>query len=544
MRRLNETTKYAFYGAAFGICFPLGSTLFLYLVGELGRPAGAWDALRLAHLNKLLFVIDTAPFFLGLFASLAGARQDRLRRFSESLEQQVLEKTQSLRLALENERKAIETIAHVAEHDPLTGLLNRRRFEKELERWIQYAERYERAGTLVFVDMDQFKRINDGYGHAAGDKYLQHVAETMTKTLRTTDIAARWGGDEFAILLPETTGDNAIAVANKLLHNLALNPCAVANESVIPSASFGLAYFPHHAKNTADLLAYADAAMYDAKEAGRGCWRLYSASASAVERIQAHIQWETRVRRALEHDQFVLLYQPVLHIKTKETCGYEALLRMEDRDGQLIGPGLFLESAERGGLGAAIDFMVLRKTSRRVVSLTDRTGGPWLSMNLGDSTLQDKRLAAQIQETLKDNPTLRGKLRFEVREQSALQNMPRLRELAKAIGGDAALILDDFGLGPVAFQFLEDLGVKMIKIDASIVREVQTSRAAHKLLRNIAATAHDYGIEVVAKFVEHIDTLPFLQKLGVDYAQGFAIGRPLESIEQIRNVAKGGAHSP
>lgn len=534
MRRPSEATKYAFYGAAFGACFPLGSALLLYLMDRLGNPSGAIDALRLAHGNELLYVIDTAPLFLGLFAGLAGIRQDRLRRFSNSLEQQVAEKTQALTMALENERKAAETIAHLAEHDPLTGLLNRRRFQKELERWLQYAERYGRTGTVIFVDLDGFKLVNDSYGHAAGDKYLQHVAEIMTKTLRTTDIVARWGGDEFAILLPETVDDDAIAVANKLLSNFALDPFSVENNRIVPSGSFGLAYFPLHTQSLTDLLAYADAAMYDAKQAGRGCWRLYSASASEMQRVQSHIQWETRVRRALEHDQFVLLYQPVLHLKTNETCGYEALLRMEDRDGQLISPGLFLESAERGGLGSAIDFMVLRKTSRRIVSLAEQGRGPWLSLNLGDSTLQDKRLVAQLQEALRVSPALKGKLQFEVREQSALQNMPLLRDLAKAIGSDSALILDDFGLGPIAFQFFADLGVKMVKVDASIVRDVQTSKARHKLLKNITATAHDYGIEVVAKFVEHIDMLPLLQKIGVDYAQGFAIGRPLESIEQVK----------
>ena len=157
---MNETTKYTIYGALFGCCFPIGSIVFLYFMGEVANTSGVLPILAEAHQNSLLWVIDTAPLFLGLFARLAGVRQDRILQFAASLEQQVAVKTESLRLALEESREANEMIAHMAEHDSLTGLLNRRRFQKELDKWGLYAQRYQRGAALLFIDLDKFKFVN------------------------------------------------------------------------------------------------------------------------------------------------------------------------------------------------------------------------------------------------------------------------------------------------------------------------------------------------------------------------------------------------
>lgn len=533
MTALSEANKYTLYGALFGACFPLGSILFLYIIGDLGGIHGLVQMVQAAHQNSLLYVIDSAPLFLGLFARLAGVRQDRLRRFSDSLEQQVSEKTQSLELALENERKAKDMSAHLAEHDPVTGLMNRRRFHKELDRWLQYAQRYHRVGTLMFIDLDNFKYVNDTFGHSTGDELLCHVSSLLMSHVRTTDFVARWGGDEFALLLPETTDKDATEVANKLLEIFMRNPLLVNGQKVLPSASIGLAYFPIHATNAADLVNYADAAMYEAKQSGRACWRLYSASDSETQRIQEHVQWEARIRRALENDQFILFYQPVIHVVSRKTYAYEALLRMEDRDGKLISPGKFLESAERLGLSALIDFMVLRKAARRLLGLVNEGESLIVSLNLSEKTLQDKGLMTQVEAVLRDNPVLNGRIQFEVREGIALENLAAVRRLAdcvKNFGG--SIVLDDFGGGPTSFHQFRDIEIKLIKLDPNISRELNTTPDNQKFIKNIAAIAHDYNIAVVAKFIEDITLLPLLQQIGVDYAQGFALGRPVESIEQ------------
>ena len=531
--RFNERTNYTIYGALFGLCFPVGAVAYLYFLGKIPGDQGLGAMLAAAHENPLLAIIDTAPFFLGLFAYLAGVRQDRLLAFSESLEQQVADKTASLKLALEEAEKANETIAHMAEHDALTGLLNRRRFQKELEKWTQYALRYQRCAALMFIDLDKFKFVNDSYGHSAGDLYLKAVSKLLSKALRNTDIVARWGGDEFAVLLPETPKDAATAVANKLLALFNGTEMDLGGgHSMQPSASVGIALFPEHSADLDGLVVYADAAMYEAKACGRNCWRLYSSSSQEMERVQAHIQWEGRLRRALENDQFLLFYQPLLRLSDGTTPGYEALLRMEDRDGQLISPGMFLESAERFGLSVPIDYMVIRKAARKIAALTRHP--IWISLNLARTSLDDVKLCEQIATAINENGLEPGRLHIEITETAAMQYLDQVRSLIlklNAIG--CRVVLDDFGRGP-AYQFLQQLPVDMVKIDGDLIRGLSAQGSTRALIENIIAAAHAQGIEVTAKCVEDADLLEILREVGVDYAQGFAVGMPVEAIEQLQ----------
>lgn len=517
MARLNETTKYTIYGALFGLCFPIGSIVFLCLMNEITDTSDWWAVLAEAHSNSLLWVIDSAPLFLGLFARLAGMRQDRILRFSASLEQQVADKTESLHLALDESRKANEMISHMAEHDALTGLLNRRRFQKELDKWGQYALRYKRSAALIFIDLDKFKFVNDTYGHHVGDQYLIAISDLLRTALRTTDTVARWGGDEFAVLLPETQKDAAIEVANKLLRLFFETKFNIAGHDLTPSVSIGMALYPDHGKDLSALIVYADAAMYEAKSAGRNCWRLYSSSPQEMECVQEHIQWEARLRRALENDQFLLFYQPLLRLSDNTTPGYEVLLQMEDRDGQLISPGLFVEFAERFGLTVPIDYMVIRKAIRKILSFAEQD--LWVSLNLSRASLKDENLFDHIKAAVTESALRPGQLHFEITEAVAMEHIRQVRELGvklKTIG--CRLVLDDFGHGP-AYQFLQQIPVDMVKIDASLVRDLLTQKTNHTLVRNLTAVAHDLGIQVVVKYVEEAAVIEVLRELKVDYAQ-------------------------
>jgi diguanylate cyclase (GGDEF)-like protein len=484
-------------------------------------------------------VIDSASLFLGLFARLAGMRQDRIRRFSESLEVEVAEKTESLRMALDEARKANETIVHIADHDALTGLLNRRRFQKELMQWAAYALRYERALALIFIDLDNFKFINDTYGHHIGDQYLVTIADALRRTFRATDHLARWGGDEFAILLPETQAAQAMEVANKLLRQFNETKMHFDQGELSVSASIGIALFPVHTSDPNQLLAFADAAMYEAKQAGRNCWRMYAASPQEMERVQEHIRWEGRIRRALETDQFVLVYQPLLDLETQETHNYEALLRLEDRDGELISPRLFLDTAEQFDLSVAIDRMVIRKATRKIETLAASEKGLGLSLNLSRKMINDPGFIQYVEENVRETGIRPQALSFEIGEQLALENLGTTRALAtqlKELGH--RLILDDFGLGFSSFHYLQQLAVHMVKVEGGLIRDIATNRDNRRFLKTLVAMAHDLDIKVAAKFVEDADILDVLRDLGVDYAQGFAIGRPLESIEQTLLIAR------
>ncbi len=530
MASLSETTKYTVYGALFGLCFPVGAVLFLYIIGDIQSTSNPVSIVVNVHENPLLFIIDSAPFFLGLFARIAGVRQDRLLEFAASLEHQVAVKTESLRHALAEARKANDQIIHMAEHDALTGLLNRRRFHNELERWTLFAVRYQRNLALIFIDLDNFKLINDTHGHLAGDLYLVEVANLLTRCMRTTDIVARWGGDEFAILLPETSREAATLVANKLLHRFNTSDIDLDGQTVRPSASIGIALYPEHTTDIDTLTMYADAAMYEAKDAGRNCWRLYSSSPQEIERVQANIKWEGRLRRALENDQFILFYQPLLRLSDNTTPGYEALLRMEDCDGQLISPGLFLESAEHFGLTVPIDQMVIRKAARKIAALSDYP--LWISLNLSRTSLDNPELFEQIEKAVNENALRPGQLHIEITEMAALEYLNKTRTLItklKSIG--CSVVLDDFGHGP-ATHFLQQLPVDMVKINSELTRSLSTQPGSQALVRDIVALAHEKGIQVTAKCIEDETHINLLRNLGVDFAQGFAIGVPVEAIEQ------------
>lgn len=278
MAHASAVTRYTVYGAAFGCCFPLVSLVFASFAG-LAPPAGSTiEFVISAHRElTLLYVIDTAPLFLGLLARFAGVRQERVERMAASLEREVAEKTESLRKALDEAQRANRRISHLAEHDTLTGLLNRRRFERELHRWTRVAERYERQAALLFVDIDKLKPINDNLGHSAGDEYLTAVAELLRRALRATDVLARWGGDEFVILLPESSAAAAAEVAGKLVRTFREAKVMVNGRELTVSGSIGIALFPDHTLDPDKLVDFADLAMYQAKARGGGSWCLYDA---------------------------------------------------------------------------------------------------------------------------------------------------------------------------------------------------------------------------------------------------------------------------
>lgn len=537
MWRVNEANKYTLFGILFGFCFPVGSILFLYSIGQLSDSHSLVEIVREAHRNNvLLYVIDSAPLFLGLFARLAGIRQDRILYFSESLEAQVREKTESLRVALDEAHRANRTIVHMAEHDSLTGLLNRRSFQKTLDGWIKYAARCKRTGTLLFIDLDDFKRINDIHGHGAGDQYLIACAGLLTSTLRSTDPIARWGGDEFAALLPETVGRDAHRVATKLISTFSKANFTVNNQSFEVSASIGLAFVPDHGGSYLEVLNCADAAMYEAKKAGKNCWRVYMAAEAGAQPLHDALQWAERIRRALNNDQFLLLYQPHFNLKKNCTEGYEALLRMEDRTGQLILPGEFLASAERYHLTSAIDFMGARKAAKKMVLLSSHDPDVWLSVNLSAHTLRDTNLLTHVAAALAEIPGEVNKLRFEISESSVLQDPSLAREVCaqlNRLGCD--VILDDFGHGSVSFDLFNDLTLSMVKLHPSLIRGFLDDSGRHQHVKNLVAQLHKLNLKVAAKSVEDERLLAILRDIEMDYAQGFAVGKPLESIEQTTN---------
>jgi diguanylate cyclase (GGDEF)-like protein len=260
------TWRYAASGAAFGLFFPLAAMAILLACGAVSAPATAAGILAATHAHSpLLYVIDTAPIFLGMFAGFAGVRQTKLVALNASLEQQVANKTASLRDALNRAEKTNVMISHMADHDPLTGLFNRRRMHKELAGAVSYTSRYGNPFSLVFIDLNRFKAINDSHGHDAGDRFLSGFAALLEQTTRDTDRTGRWGGDEFVVLLPHSTRQGAEQFAERLQERLGRHSIDVGPARIVASASIGIAVHPDDGADPEALLAHADQEMYRVK---------------------------------------------------------------------------------------------------------------------------------------------------------------------------------------------------------------------------------------------------------------------------------------
>jgi diguanylate cyclase (GGDEF)-like protein len=282
LSRLSATCTYTACGFLFGLAFPLGCLGLLAATGRLATSQGLWALLVQAHADHfLLYVVDSAPIFLALFAGFAGVRQDRIRQFNKNLEQQVADKTRTLWHALEDARQAHETVLHMAHHDALTGLPNRSLLRQRIDQAISQARCSGHRAALVFFDLDKFKDVNDSLGHEAGDSLLREVAQRLSRCVRSDDTVARLGGDEFVIVLANLhdTGD-VQTVMQKLLAAVA-EPMTIADRRLVVTASIGLSIFPEHGDNGDDLMRASDRAMYQAKTEGRNTVQVFDPAAQA-----------------------------------------------------------------------------------------------------------------------------------------------------------------------------------------------------------------------------------------------------------------------
>ena len=418
-------------------------------------------------------------------------------------------------------------LRYLVDHDQLTGLLNRRRFKEELKRELARAGRSGTQGALISLDLDSLKAINDSLGHAAGDEALLEVTRALRDRFRATDHVARMGGDEFAVLLPEVTPEAGRAAAYDLLARLHTGRPSFGGRALKLTASLGVAGFDGDDATSDEVLAAADLAMYAAKMQGRDRVILYSMGEGEKARGLMRQPWSERIRDALERDRFVLHLQPILDLSNGQVSHGELLLRMKDAQDNLIAPGAFLPVAEREGLIRQIDHWVVRAAIELIADNDFPPIAP-VGVNLsGDSVAGDPELLELIEHELARTDVNPSCLIFEVTETAAIANMPEASRFASGLTRlGCSLALDDFGTGFGSFYYLKHLPVGYVKLDGEFIHNLPSSPVDAHVVRAIVGVARGLGIKTVAEAVTDDETLTLLRSHGVDFAQGFHVGKP------------------
>src|SRR4051812_24151226 len=426
-----------------------------------------------------------------------------------------------------DDRKGFEgRLQFLADHDPLTGLINRRRFADELSHQLAIDSRYGGMSAVGLVDLDNFKYINDTLGHQVGDKFIQAIARRLRVRLRSSDVICRLGGDEFAVLLPGADSSRADGVAASLLGGIRTTEVDHAGQRVRSTGSAGIAVVTNGVSDADDVLANADLAMYAAKESGRDTHVVYDPAGPHSERTRLRFRWIERIRVALDRDLFTLLAQPILDLATGQVTGCELLLRMRDGD-RLVGPDLFLPIAERHGLANPIDRLVIRMAIEIVASHPRPPGFRW-EINLSADSLGDPGIPDLIESELARTGVPPHCLVFEITETAAIANLDDAQAFAARLTDiGCQFALDDFGAGYGSFYYLKHLPFEYLKIDGEFIRQLTSSSVDQVIVEAIVGAAQQLGKQTVAEYVADAPTLDRLRTLQVDHAQGYFIGHPV-----------------
>jgi diguanylate cyclase (GGDEF)-like protein len=446
-----------------------------------------------------------------------------------------------LQQSIARRQEAEEQIRRLAYYDPLTGLPNRLLFIEQLERALAQAERHGRRLAVMFVDLDNFKRVNDTLGHRAGDELLCKASSRLAAALRAHDALARQqsgdlasaaahniarlGGDEFIVLLTDVRSPEHVAgVAQRVVNTLG-EPIVVQGTEVFVGGSVGIASYPEDGTDIDTLLMNADTAMYRAKAAGRGGFQLYDRSMNARALDRLHM--ETRLRRALERDEFVLHYQPRVDVVSGRIVGAEALIRWQHPERGLLLPAEFIPLVEDAGLVIPIGEWAIQTVCRQIAVWSAVGLNPVpIAVNLASTHLRERELPARVALALGEHGVPSSLLEIEVTE-SLLLTDPELsvgiaQELA-AMG--VTLSIDDFGTGYSSMGYLKKLPIGALKIDRSFVRDLETDPDDAAIVSAIVALAHSLKLKVVAEGVETPAQLAFLQSVRCDEYQGFLTSR-------------------
>ncbi|MGI9293409.1 MAG: putative bifunctional diguanylate cyclase/phosphodiesterase [Pseudomonadales bacterium] len=432
------------------------------------------------------------------------------------------------------QHRLAEKLKHQATHDDLTELGNRREFERRLSSMLLSAKKGGSTHAVCYVDLDQFKVVNDTCGHAAGDALLRRIAGELLQRLRSRDTLARLGGDEFGILLEHCSAADALALAHEVRNTIATIRFHWEESVFNITASIGLVGIDANSEDFAGVMMAADTACYAAKEAGRNRVHVYEVDDQMLSRQHGEMRWVARINEALDHDRFVLVAQPLLPLAERsdaadsEHSHFELLVRMRSADDTLIFPGAFLPAAERYNLATRLDRWVVDAAFRAfLVSGSQLNAVDMCSINLSGHSLSDEDFIDYLSQRFREQTLPAHKICFEITETAAMTNlnaaigfMERLRRFG------CRFALDDFGTGVSSFGYLRNLPVDYIKIDGVFVRDMVDDKIDFAMVKSIHEMGRVMGKQTVAEYVESEEILNLLRDIGVDYAQGYAVGKP------------------
>ncbi|MBI4984962.1 MAG: EAL domain-containing protein [Rhodocyclales bacterium] len=408
--------------------------------------------------------------------------------------------------------------------DPLTGLYNRRKFQEFLQYEIIRATRHERGFSLIMIDLDNFKYINDTFGHPIGDMVLKELTAMLAAGLRKGDVLARLGGDEFAIILPETPGEAGLNVANKLHQTLAGKEFELPVGSIRTTASFSLVSFPEDGKTESEIVAAMDVVLYKAKTHGKN--QVMTAESEKDRSMMNIFRQGDFLRNAMREDRIEAFLQPIVAVADRSVVAYEVLVRI--RDGAAVIPaGEFIEVAEELGLAKELDREVFRKGLAHYAKIAVRHPQAKIFFNLFPRSFNDIEWIRGIPDLVRSAGVPCENIVLELTEREALPNLTQVRAVIEELrDSKIAVALDDFGSGFSSFLYLKYLAIDYVKIEGSFVRQIVADERDRIMVEHINGMAHQFGLKTVAEFVEDDATANMLVEIGVDYAQGYYFGRP------------------
>lgn len=445
------------------------------------------------------------------------------------------------------ERELTNELEFLAKHDSLTKIANRYFFEQRLEEMIETSISKGQTHALCYIDLDQFKTINDTCGHSAGDNLLVKVSNELTEQIRETDVLARLGGDEFGLLITNCSEDQAMSLSNRIYEHFQNMYFQHGDDVFAVRASIGFVLLNGHFDSIEDVMAAADLACYSAKDRGRNELHVFNPNNEETTDRRSEMMWLPKLQMALRSNNFELFAQPIVGIKDSSNSllynHYEILLRLRADDGELITPFQLIIAAERYNLMRDIDRWVIEKAINQIAELKYVLGNelPKFSINISGQSTIDTELAEFIEQMLERTGVDPGTLIFEITETSAITNMNSAVKLVDALHDiGCALALDDFGSGVSSFGYLKTLKVDYLKIDGQFIKNIDTSDVDREMVKCMQAVADILEIETIAEFVENANIITVLEELNVGYGQGYHYSKPhpLDDLIEILNFRK------